>query len=41
MWQTSFGARNQGLGSAVAVLLFLLVLPVMVFNVRRFKGERG
>lgn len=41
MWQTAFGARNQGLGSAVAVFLFLLVLPVMVFNVRRFRGERG
>jgi len=41
MWQTAFGARNQGLGSAVAVLLFLLVLPVMVFNLRRFQGERS
>lgn len=41
MWQTAFGARNQGLGSAVAVFLFLLVLPVMFFNLRRFQGERG
>ena len=41
MWQTAFGARNQGLGSAVAVVLFLLVLPVMIFNVRRFRAERG
>jgi alpha-glucoside transport system permease protein len=41
MWQTAFGARNQGLGSAVAVFLFLLVLPVMIFNVKRFRAERG
>ena len=41
MWQTAFGARNQGLGSAVAVFLFLLVLPVMIFNIKRFRAERG
>ncbi|HEX2063153.1 MAG TPA: hypothetical protein VHE80_01890 [Acidimicrobiales bacterium] len=41
MWQTTFGARNEGLGSAVAVFLFLLVLPVMILNVRRFRAERG
>lgn len=41
MWRTAFGARNQGLGSAVAVLLFALVLPVMALNIRRFRAERG
>jgi alpha-glucoside transport system permease protein len=43
MWQVSFGAGggDQGLGSALAVLLFLLVLPAMVFNIRRFKGDRS
>lgn len=41
MWRTAFGARDQGLGSAVAVLLFALVLPVMIVNVRRFRQERG
>jgi alpha-glucoside transport system permease protein len=42
IWQVSFGAGggDQGLGSALAVLLFLLVLPAMVFNIRRFKGDR-
>ena len=40
MWRVSFGgARDQGLGSALAVLLFLLVLPAMAFNVRRFRSE--
>jgi alpha-glucoside transport system permease protein len=41
MWQTAFGARDQGLGSAVAVFLFVLVLPVMILNVKRFRAERG
>ncbi|REF00965.1 ABC transporter permease subunit [Thermomonospora umbrina] len=32
---------DQGLGSAIAVVLFLLVLPAMVFNIRRFRREQG
>ncbi|MDV6013010.1 sugar ABC transporter permease [Haloechinothrix sp. LS1_15] len=40
MWQVSFGAGgNPGLGSALAVLLFLLVVPAMVFNIRRLRRE--
>jgi alpha-glucoside transport system permease protein len=40
MWKTSFTSGNFGLGSAVAVVLFLMVIPVMVLNVRRFRrGE--
>jgi alpha-glucoside transport system permease protein len=43
MWQVSFGpgGGDKGLGSALAVLLFLLVAPAMVFNIRRFRGDRG
>ncbi|MFJ9434322.1 ABC transporter permease subunit [Streptomyces sp. NPDC101490] len=38
MWLVSFGGGNdQGLGSALAVLLLLLVVPAMVFNIRRFR----
>jgi len=38
MWRVSFGgARDQGLGSALGVLLFALVLPFMVVNIRRFR----
>jgi alpha-glucoside transport system permease protein len=40
MWQTAFsGAGNFGVGSAIAALLFLLVIPVLALNVRRFKRE--
>ncbi|MFG3163070.1 ABC transporter permease subunit [Streptomyces sp. NPDC048232] len=41
MWLVSFGGgNNQGLGSALGVLLLLLVVPAMVFNVRRFKRSQ-
>ncbi|MYW00667.1 ABC transporter permease subunit [Streptomyces sp. SID3343] len=33
------GGNNQGLGSAIGILLFLLVLPAMLFNIRRFRRE--
>lgn len=38
MWRVSFGAApDRGLGSALAVLLFVLVVPVMVLNLRRLR----
>ncbi|MFJ3904003.1 carbohydrate ABC transporter permease [Streptomyces sp. NPDC090025] len=38
MWLVSFGGGNdQGLGSALSVLLLALVVPAMVFNIRRFR----
>jgi alpha-glucoside transport system permease protein len=40
MWRTSFGGVNDfGLGSALAVFLFILVLPVLLLNIRRFRRE--
>ena len=40
MWRVSFGgARDQGLGSALGVFLFVLVVPAMAFNIRRFRQE--
>jgi alpha-glucoside transport system permease protein len=40
MWRTSFGGVNDfGLGSAIAVFLFLLVIPVLALNIRRFRRE--
>jgi alpha-glucoside transport system permease protein len=41
MWAVSFGGgQDQGLGSALGVFLFLLVLPAMLFNIRRFRQEQ-
>jgi alpha-glucoside transport system permease protein len=40
MWRTAFsGQLNFGLGSALAVFLFLLVIPILAVNVRRFRRE--
>ena len=40
MWQTAFsGGGNFGVGSAIAVFIFLLVFPVLLLNVRRFRRE--
>jgi len=33
----SFSAGNQGLGAALAVLLFVLVVPIIVYNVRHLR----
>jgi alpha-glucoside transport system permease protein len=40
MWKTAFGVRDFGVGSALGVLLFLLVIPAMAFNIRRFRAEQ-
>ena len=40
MWRQSFGGVNDfGLGSAIAVFLFVLVVPVLMLNIRRFRRE--
>jgi alpha-glucoside transport system permease protein len=40
MWRTAFGGVNDfGTGSAIAVFLFLLVVPVLALNIRRFRRE--
>ena len=40
MWRTSFGGENDfGVGSAIAVFLFLLVIPLLLFNIRNFRRE--
>jgi alpha-glucoside transport system permease protein len=33
------GLGDFGIGSAIAVFLFLLVIPIMATNIRRFRGE--
>ena len=40
MWRTAFaGSAQFGLGSAIAVFIFILVIPVLLLNIRRFKRE--
>ncbi|MEU9176258.1 sugar ABC transporter permease [Streptomyces sp. NPDC048550] len=40
LYRTSFGTdADPGLGSAIAVLLLALVLPVMLYNIRRLRKE--
>lgn len=39
MFQESFPAGLYGKGSAVAVIMLLLLIPIMLFNVRRFRDE--
>jgi alpha-glucoside transport system permease protein len=40
MWRTSFGGVNDfGVGSAIAVFLFLLVVPILLLNIRNFRRE--
>lgn len=40
MYRVSFNRLDYGMGSALAVLLFILVLPAMLFNIRRLRRER-
>jgi alpha-glucoside transport system permease protein len=41
MYQQSFRALNYGTGSALAIILFLGVLPVILYNVRQVRKERS
>ncbi len=36
-YRQSFTARNSGVGSAIAIILLLTVIPVMVYNLRQFR----
>jgi hypothetical protein len=41
MWRVAFtGQSDFGLGSAIAVLLFVLVVPILILNIRRFRREQ-
>jgi alpha-glucoside transport system permease protein len=40
MWRRSFSGQNLfGLGSAIATFLFLLFIPFLLINIRRFRAE--
>ena len=40
MWRRSFSGQNQfGFGAAIATFLFLIFVPFLIVNVRRFRAE--
>ncbi|MEN8114603.1 MAG: sugar ABC transporter permease [Actinomycetota bacterium] len=41
MWQRAFTELDFGMGSALAVVLFLGVLPIMWLNIRRMQRQRA
>lgn len=41
MYRSAFTSRRYGLGAVIAVLIFVLVVPVMVLNIRRFRRENA
>jgi alpha-glucoside transport system permease protein len=40
-YSQSFRSGNQGLGAALAVLLFVLVVPIVAYNVRQLRASEG
>ncbi len=40
MWRTAFsGANDYGVGSAIAVFILVLVIPILLLNIRNFRRE--
>ncbi len=40
-YRQSFTARNSGLGSAIAIILLITVIPVMIYNLRQFREQEA
>ena len=40
MYQEAFPAGRFGYGAAIAIVMLLLLVPVLIFNIRRFSTER-
>ena len=40
-YRQSFVARNAGLGSAIAIVLLITVIPIMIYNLRQFGKEQA
>jgi alpha-glucoside transport system permease protein len=41
MWRTAFGGTNDfGVGAAIAVFIFVLVIPILMLNIRNFRREQ-
>ncbi len=40
-YSQTFSADNQGLGAALAVLLFIMVIPIVVYNIRQLRASEA
>jgi alpha-glucoside transport system permease protein len=40
-YRQSFTARNSGIGSAIAIILLLTVVPVLAYNLRQIREQEG
>ena len=40
-YSQSFSADNQGLGAALAVVLFVLVVPIVAYNIRQLRASEA
>ncbi len=40
-YRQAFTARNSGVGSAVAIILLLAVVPVLIYNLRQFRDQEA
>jgi len=40
-YRQAFTARNSGVGSAIAIILLLAVIPVMIYNLRQFREQEA
>lgn len=40
-YRQSFTNRNSGFGSAIAIVLLILVIPVMIYNLRQFREREA
>jgi alpha-glucoside transport system permease protein len=41
MVQEFFTNRNNGVGAALAVLMFVAIVPILIINIRRFRAEEA
>ena len=40
-YRQSFTARNSGVGSTIAIILLITVIPVMIYNLRQFREQEA
>ncbi len=40
-YRQSFTARNSGVGSSIAIILLLTVIPVLIYNLRQFREQEA